>query len=621
MLTEWPAPIQSHTRRFLVSVLALAAVACSGDSGTPAGPPGTNAPVAASAVVITALPDTISAGDSVKVNAVVTGADGSAIANPELTWQSSDTVLARVDTSGKLHTFGVGSFTLSVTATARGTTSAVNATKSTYAERTIASVALVRAAGSDTLSMGDSVSMSVVARDGLGVVFPGAAVAWSVNDTAAASVNSSGVVLARAMGRDTVTATVVGPANAVRRVVSGKSGFTVRLAFTHIEAGTEHTCGIARGGSIYCWGEGALGRLGDGSPYPVWTSIAHPVRVLSIASFTSLSLDEQADSRSGHTCATTTDDALYCWGSGSWGMLGDGVDGQGMPPHMTTVPIRVGSGSFVDVALGGKDTCALTVSGDVYCAGSNYGKQLGVDTVTTSCVEPGVPNGYAESCSSTFVKVSGGDTFSHIYASLSTTCGLTSVGAAWCWGWNFAGEAGVGSYTRLAIPTAVAGGLHFSTLTGGTSEICGLTPTGTAYCWGRGGFGALGGGVQVPSFVPAAVATLSTFTHISAGGEHVCALTASGDTYCWGVNSSGELGVATTESCNGNATYSLVCSTRPVHVQGVPKFIGIAAGATYTCGLAADGSVYCWGANDRGQLGNDSQVLASMTAVRVKDTR
>jgi len=158
------------------------------------------------------------------------------------------------------------------------------------------------------------------------------------------------------------------------------------------------------------------------------------------------------------------------------------------------------------------------------------------------------------------------------------------------------------------------------TLTGGSGETCGLTMDGTAYCWGRGGFGELGDGTQQPSTVPIAVKTTSRFTQISAGGDHVCALTAAGDAYCWGVNSSGELGVATSESCNGNATYSLICSTQPVQPVGVPKFIGIAAGATYTCGLVADGSVYCWGGNDRGQLGNGTSVASSMTPVRVKDT-
>jgi len=596
--------------------------ACGGDARSPTNPP-TQTPgnPSIATVTIKVAADTMSAGDSAMAGVTALSVTGSTISAVQLKWTSSDTTVARIDTTGMIRTVGTGPFTITVTASVKGSTTTVQSTKSMFARRTVTSIALTRVAGSDTIAMADTVRVSAVVHDGLGAVFPGAQLVWTVSDTAAASVDASGLVTARAMGPVTVTATVVGPADALLKPVSAITAVTVRLAFTHIEAGTVHTCGIARGGSVYCWGEGAWGRLGDGSPYPAWTSVSHPVRVLTKDSFTAISLDEQQDSRSGHTCGVTTDHGLDCWGSGSWGMLGDGADGQGTPPHLTAIPIRVGSGVFVDVALGAEDTCALTASGVTYCAGGNIFKQLGVDTVPNVCIQPQLPNNYGESCSSTFVQVSGSRTFSRIYGSGYTTCGLTSVGSAWCWGGNIAGEAGVGIYSPLPTPTQVQGGLTFTTMAGGSSVMCGLTPAGTGYCWGHGGFGALGTGLQTNMLAPVQVATLSSFTQIAAGGDHVCALTASGDAYCWGTNTDGELGSATTESCNGNSTYSLPCSTRPVQVQGVPKFVGIAAGANHTCGLVADGSVYCWGAGDRGQLGNGSTVASSLAAVKVKDTK
>ena len=573
------------------------------------------------AVSINTTSDTMAAGDSVRIGATASSVTGGTISGVQLTWSSSDTTVARIDTTGMIRSVGTGPFTITVTASAKGSTATAQATKSMFARRTIAAIVLTRAAGSDTIAMADTVRVNAVVHDGLGAVFPGVQLSWTVSDTAAASVDASGLVTARAMGPVTVTATVVGPTNALLRPVSAATTVAVRLAFTRIDAGTVHTCGIARGGSVYCWGEGAWGRLGDGSPYPAWTAISHPVRVLSRDTFTAISLDEQQDSRSGHTCGVTADRGLDCWGSGSWGMLGDGLDGQGIPPHSTAIPIRVGSGVFVDVALGAEDTCALTASGVAYCAGGNYFKQLGVDTVPNVCIQPQVPNNYGESCSDTFIQVSGSMTFSRIYASGYTTCGLTSVGAAWCWGGNISGEAGVGTYTAVPTPTQVQGGVTFTTLAGGSSVMCGLTAAGTAYCWGHGGFGAVGTGLQTNTLTPVRVATLLSFTQIAAGGDHVCALTSAGDAYCWGTNTDGELGSVTAESCSGNATYSLPCSTRPAQVQGVPKFIGIAAGANHTCGLVADGSVYCWGADDRGQLGNGSTVASSIAAVRVKDTK
>ena len=300
-------------------------------------------------------------------------------------------------------------------------------------------------------------------------------------------------------------------------------------------------------------------------------------------------------------------------------MLGDGADGQDLPPHLSAVPIRVGgSSSFVDIAVGAQYSCGLTASGSVFCAGSNADKQLGVDITSTICVEPTAP-AYSASCSNTFVQVSGTNTFAHIFAAGYMTCGLTSIGDALCWGYNIGSAAG-GIPVMFSTPTAVSPSVKFASMSGGASHMCGLTSGGVAYCWGWGGWGQLGTGLQQPSAQPVKVATALTFTKISAGGSHTCAVATSGDAYCWGTNTQGELGVATTESCNGQATYSQPCATKPVQVANVPKFVDIAAGDRHSCGLTASGAVYCWGQNDRGQLGNGSTVN-STTAVRVKDTK
>ena len=583
-------------------------------------PPGSSGIKTITSVVIKAQSDTLPAGDSSRVTATVTAADGSTITNARLNWQSSDTSIARVDSSGLIVTRGVGAFRIAVTASEQGASATASSTVDMLAERTVESISLAHAGATDTVTISDTVRVAAIARDGLGAVFPGVQFLWSVSDTATASVDASGLVTARAMGPVTVTATATGPSDQVRRAVLASAKLTIRLAFTHIEAGNSETCGIARGGSVYCWGDPQWGRLGDGVAYPQISQVAHPVRVQGKSAFVKLMLDKGSDGRGGHACATTIEGALDCWGSGSWGMLGDGADGQAIPPHFVNSPVQVGSGLFVDVGLGSQDTCALTTSGDAYCAGSNFRKQLGVDTVSTVCVESDLPVYYAESCSNTFVKVSGGQRFSEIFVGGTTACGLTSVAAAWCWGANESGEAGVNSTVPQATPVPVQGGLTFSTLAGGAATVCGLTAGGAAYCWGHGTFGELGAGSQVSSSVPVRVGTAQTFAHISAGYDHVCALTTAGDTYCWGGNSRGELGVQTTDVCSDGPSYSEPCSMTAVEVPGVPKFVGISAGFNHTCGLVADGSVYCWGAEDFGQLGNGVSTVATRTAVRVEDT-
>lgn len=587
------------------SILIMSA--CGSDGTGPSGRP------ELASITLEIAGDTIVAGDSATASVTGHAADGATVVTPAILWTSSDTTIARVDASGHIRTVGIGSFAI-VARTATGSPQ-LSASKQLYSKRMITSLELSRAAGTDTISIDDTLRIAAVARDGLGNVVPEAMLAWTVSDTAAASIDASGLVHARAMAPVSAVATVVGPAGAFRAGTSDTTALTVRLVFTHIDAGTVHTCGIARGGSVYCWGEGALGRLGDGIAYPIWTAVPHPVRVMSTKTFTNVSTDEQQDSRSGHTCGVATDGSLSCWGSGSWGMLGDGMDGQGIPPHLTAIPVTVGSGHFVDVAIGAKSSCALDVSGAVYCAGDNYFKQLGVDTVTSICEEPGAPE-YSASCSNTFIRVSGSTTFSRIFAAGYRTCGLTPSREAYCWGMSLA----YFEPPTNSTPTLVPEGIQFATITGGSSHMCGLTPAGIAYCWGTGGFGQLGTGAQAAESVPTRVATLLTFSHIAAGGSHTCAVTMTGDVYCWGSNTDFELGSTTSETCNGNSSYTIVCSTLPVAVSGLPKVMEVAVGQQHSCALTVDGAVYCWGNGERGQLGQ-GRTSNSVAPVRMKDTR
>jgi alpha-tubulin suppressor-like RCC1 family protein len=138
-------------------------------------------------------------------------------------------------------------------------------------------------------------------------------------------------------------------------------------------------------------------------------------------------------------------------------------------------------------------------------------------------------------------------------------------------------------------------------LTRGTEHVCGLAADGSAYCRGSNRLGQLGDGENGPSTSTAAVAvaTRQTFVAISAGANHTCALTRDGVAYCWGLNETGELGQAlVANECGGFS-----CNRRPVRVESTVRFDTISAGFGHTCALS-DGRAFCWGRNDRGQLGS-----------------
>src|SRR5437870_4737781 len=253
-----------------------------------------------------------------------------------------------------------------------------------------------------------------------------------------------------------------------------------------------------------------------------------------------------------HSCAVRAGQA-FCWGNNGSGELGDGTT-TGRP-----VPTPVGGGlSFAALSAGGSYTCGLTASGVAYCWGFNAFGDLG-DGTTTDRLVP--------------TPVAGGLSFAALSAGFAHTCGVTTSGAAYCWGFNGSGGLGDGTTTQRLVPTPVAGGLTFAALSGATggNYTCGVTTAGAAYCWGFNGSGNLGDGTTTQRLVPTPVAGGLPFAAVSAGTNHTCGATTSGAAYCWGDNTVGELG-------DGTRTGRLV-PTAVVFATGPDISI---AGGTYT---------------------------------------
>src|SRR2546425_101613 len=131
------------------------------------------------------------------------------------------------------------------------------------------------------------------------------------------------------------------------------------------------------------------------------------------------------------------------------------------------------------------------------------------------------------------------------------TCGVTTAGAAYCWGDNSNGQLGDGSTTNGSSPVPVAGGLRFAAVSAGYLHSCGVTPTGAAYCWGSNGAGQLGDGTKSDRSNPVSMRGGVPFAAVSAGVLHTCGIMVAGATYCWGFNRNGQLGNAVPgqESC------------------------------------------------------------------------
>ena len=344
------------------------------------------------------------------------------------------------------------------------------------------------------------------------------------------------------------------------------------LRLVSIGGGLASTCGVTRRGETYCWGSDFFGEVGNGLPRAD-TDI--PALVAGEQTFTQISVG------SHHSCGLTKAGQAYCWG-----LNGEGAVGNGTTDDLIVAPSPVAGGlTFAQISAGGSHTCGLIVGGQAYCWGWDVSGQLGNGAPLISVSSPSL--------------VAGGLTFKQISSGLIHTCGVTTSGAAYCWGSNTFGEAGNGSFAAgTNVPSRVAGGLTFTQVSAGSAHTCGLTAGGQAYCWGLDN-GQLGNGPPLSgSNVPSLVAGRHIWTEVTTGSNHSCGVTTHGEAYCWGIDNFGQLG-------NGASSADV---NVPTLVVGGHKYSQVSAGLFHTCAVSRGRhQAYCWGSNIQGEIGNGTR--------------
>jgi alpha-tubulin suppressor-like RCC1 family protein len=322
-----------------------------------------------------------------------------------------------------------------------------------------------------------------------------------------------------------------------------------------ISAGGSHTCAVARGGLIECWGSNSAGQVGGETR----KDRSFPVAVTGLRRATAIAAG------GSFTCARTSVGELDCWG-----------DGQA--PH------TVASG-VAAVAAGAAHACALTSAGGVECWGDNRFGQLGDGTRTGRTGPVGVSG------------LSGGVTA--VTAGVGHTCALTSSGAVKCWGENDYGQLGDGSNTDRSLPVPVSGLTSgVAVIVAGGRHTCAVTRRGAVRCWGRNLAGQLGDGTTKTRIRPTALTALAHgVAMLAAGRNHTCALMRAGRVLCWGDNGYGQLG-------DGKRADRRLPARVAKLSHGV---VAIAVGASHTCALMRGGHVFCAGQNGHGQLGDGTK--------------
>ena len=256
----------------------------------------------------------------------------------------------------------------------------------------------------------------------------------------------------------------------------------------------------------------------------------------------------------------------------------------------------------IDIALGGTHACALLSDQTARCWGSNFSAELGTGTV----VDGGLDGGQAHPAP---VSVPGVASATAIAAggegqNYDFSCALGSGGTASCWGSNRYGQLGQGAsdagadLTPHPMPAPVQALSMATALSGGGAHACALLQSGEVTCWGFNGLDQLGRpGAGASSTYPvlAALPKSNPARQVTAGQFHSCALLADGTVWCWGENGKGQLG----RSIDGGALQDPI----PAPVVGLSGVKQVAAGNFHSCALLADGLLLCWGQNDHGQTG------------------
>ena len=377
----------------------------------------------------------------------------------------------------------------------------------------------------------------------------------------------------------------------------------------------------AANNKLYSWGaNGSYGLVGDGSTVDrgeAYSLLDNPPLIgKSVKDFSFFD---------SHACLLTTTNEIFCWGYNSGGAVSPVIDGSTIAsPLQIPNTGDMGSKTIKKLAVGAYMTVALSEDGHVYFWGGNGSGQSGTG-LNFSTSNPadlaycGSPYGGAVDCQYIVVPreiymggAAAGLTFKDIYASYSNVCALTTTNRLFCWGGNYSGNVGDGSFLDKNVPTEIdmTGALAGKTIKKfymSYGPSCVLTTEDLLYCWGDNYFGQTGvgsfdSGIGSPQpVVMSGPLAGKTVKDVYLGYATACLIASDDKPYCWGWNSVGQLGGS--PSYNEIAPFPVdmtgALAGKTVKKMSIPYYSG-----NTVCAIASDDKPYCWGSNQAGQLGD-----------------
>jgi len=334
------------------------------------------------------------------------------------------------------------------------------------------------------------------------------------------------------------------------------------------------------GDTLWNWGRNTQGQIGDNTA----TNRSTPVTTLAGgANWKQVS----GGSNGNHTVAIKTDGTLWNWGNNFSGGLGVNSPSN----RSTPVTTFAGGSNWKQVASGGGHTVAIKTDGTLWTWGSNSSGQLGTNG----------PTGLGVAKSTPVTTFAGGTNWKQVACGGFHTAAIKTDGSLWTWGDNYYGQLGDNTTTNRCTPvTTFAGGTNWKQLAGGREHTAAIKTDGTLWTWGRNAYGGLGDNTTTNRSTPVTTFAGGTnWKQVSSGQEFTAAIKTDGTLWTWGLTSAGQLGI-------NRSGFGTAITTPVTTFAGGTNWKQVSCGSGYIAAIKTDGTLWTWGSNFAGQLGDNT---------------
>lgn len=346
------------------------------------------------------------------------------------------------------------------------------------------------------------------------------------------------------------------------------------LAWLTMSAGQYHSAAIRSDGSLWTWGADNISQMGNGRASSA--SVLAPALLGTGRNWKSISAG------STQTVATQTDGTLWGWGDGTSSQLGNGLTATIYEPS------KIGTDSnWSRVSAGQFHGAAIRTDGSLWTWGLHYKGLLGDGLEGAPADRP--------------IAI-GTNSWSFVDAGIAHNLAIDATGALWSWGSNSSGQLGAASSTSppsvVDVPMAVVvpnvSSPAWKSAAAGDTHSVGIMTKGSLWTWGDNTYGQLGSGsTATMSRTPIKIDD-GPWSSVSAGATHVLAIREDGTLWAWGGNGHGQLGEG------GTCPQSNV----PLQLADRGPWALVTAGANHSLAIKKDGTLWSWGQNNYGQLGD-----------------